>query len=111
MLVFVATKNHFNDAFKVWINETNDDDRKRLEIIFNEFMSSRQASEFHTVTHLISFPIDQWIDRFNQWRDIELSKNPKQSKNIHHYTKLLSDLMTSDWGITYKLIVRECLND
>lgn len=108
MLVFVATPEHFKDAFDNWIKETGTDDRKMHKVVFDDFMQSDQAMMFHTVTHLISFPINEWLTQFNLWRDLEIKYYPQHLEKINYWTIRLSHLMQSSWSIDSKLIVREC---
>lgn len=111
MLVYVATPQQFGDAFVHWCKQTQGNDRLMLHKVFNEFMTSNFAKPFYTTTHLYSFTIEQWISQFNFWRDSEIIRQPKHLETIRYWCIQLSDLLQSNWGVDYKLIVKECLEE
>ncbi len=111
MLVYVTTPKLIRQAFEDWIADTGEDERKILWVIFQSFMDSREAHEFKTSTRLISFTYPHWLAAFWRWRDREILDHPAQLDKIHYYTRRLCELLQSDFGQVYKLIVRECLNE
>ncbi|MBL7002466.1 MAG: hypothetical protein ISR69_00390 [Gammaproteobacteria bacterium] len=111
MIVIVATEEKINTAFNQWINEQSDDERKILFAIYQEFMASSFASEFHTVTGLICYSQADWQQAFELWRDREIQRTPQSLEKIRYWSIKLSDLIYSDWSVRYKLVVKECFDE
>jgi hypothetical protein len=111
MLVYVATPEQIDQAFICWIDETGDDTRRVVHQVYRWFMSTEYAKAYNTVSGLISFSLDDWLGVFRQWIDKEIIANPGNVADIRKWSSMLIDLISSDWGINHKLIVRECLDD
>lgn len=111
MIVFVTTPIQLEQAFTDWMDESQGNDREIIHKVFQAFMASSEAKIFHTVTGLISFPYPKWQRLFEQWRDAEISRNPEHLEKIHYWTRRVSELIGSDWGVKHKLTVMDCLDE
>lgn len=109
MLVFVTTPRQLQTAFDTWITEVDSKDRRIIKNVFDQFMASPWAQTYHTLTGLVCFNVQQWQQGFDCWRDAEIARHPSNLEIIHYWTLRVSDLIQSDWGVQYKLIVKECL--
>jgi hypothetical protein len=110
MIVYVSTSEQIDLAFQQWIDETKEDDRRIVHLVYKEFMLSDCAKAYNTVSGLTSFNLDDWQIVFRQWIDQEIIENPGNAADIRKWSSMLIDLISSDWGINHKLIVRECLD-
>jgi hypothetical protein len=111
MLVYVATTEQIDKAFHLWISETDEDDRRIVHLVYKEFMLSEIANTYNTVSGLISFSLEDWQVKFQQWIDNEILTNPSNANAIRRWSGMLIALISSEWAVRHKLIVRECLED
>jgi len=111
MMVFVATKKQFIDAFDSWISEDPVDYRLIMKRVFEAFIDSDFSTALFAPTGLLCFDLNQWSNALELWRDHEISAFPKSEDSILCYTRQLDDLIRSKWSITFKLVVQECLSD
>jgi hypothetical protein len=111
MLVYVATPEQINEAFIRWIDESDDDTRRIVYTVYQWFMNSDYANHYKTVSGLISFSLVDWESSFRQWIEREIERHPKNKDDIRNWSASLIKLLSSDWGIKRKLIVKECLDD
>ena len=109
MLVTVTTPTQLNNALNDWIAESDSEERRIVKKVFDQFMTSTEANNFHTVTGLVCFNGPEWQVAFNRWRDGEITRQPHNLDTLHYWTVRVSNLIQSDWMIINKLIVTECL--
>jgi len=109
MLVTVTTATQLENALNDWISESDSEERRIVKKVFDQFMASTEAKNFHTKTGLVCFNGPEWQAAFNRWRDAEIARQPQNLDTIHYWTLRVSRLIQSDWMITNKLIVKECL--
>ncbi len=111
MLVYVTTANKIEYAFQHWIGESGNEQRRIVHQVYQWFMASAEAQKFHTITGLISFPLDSWELTFRHWIEREITTHPGQAENIRRWSEQLIALMSSHWGLAHKMIVQECLDE
>ena len=113
MIVYVVTYKQLDQAFHRWISsaytESETAERTFVYRVYKEFMASREARLFHTVTGLVSFPLDQWVGQFEIWINLEIKKQPTSEVNIRKWSNRLIEHLSSNWCLDQKLIVKECL--
>ncbi|MFT5550553.1 MAG: hypothetical protein ACI9CO_002487 [Candidatus Azotimanducaceae bacterium] len=74
-------------------------------------MDTEQARLYHTVTGLVCYPLDNWIERFNGWAQSEIDQAPEKESQIRDLSGQVIELLNSNWCIRHKLLARECLNE
>ena len=114
MKAYVATTEQIDQAFEFWIDagaESEQQSRKFVQAIYQYFMATEQAQCYHTITGLVCYPLDNWIDRFNAWTQSEIDQAPKKERQIRDLTRQVIELLDSHWCIKHKLVARECLDE
>ena len=114
MKAYVATAKQIDQAFESWIDaggESERQGRKFVRAIYQSFMLTEQAQIYHTVTGLVCYPLDNWIECFNCWVQSEVDLAPEKETWILDLTGQVIELLDSNWCIKHKLIARECLNE
>ncbi len=113
MLVYVTTTKYIERAFQSWINEAGDDseiEQRRIVFrVYEWFMTSDDARQYHKITGLLSFPLDSWEITFRRWIEREITSHPDNEEKIRHWSEQLITLMSSVWCVEHKLVVMECL--
>jgi hypothetical protein len=114
MKAYVATAKQIDQAFESWIDaggESEHQRRKFVHAIYQYFMDTEQARLYHTVTGLVCYPLDNWIERFNGWAKSEIDQAPEKESQIRDLSGQVIELLNSNWCIRHKLLARECLNE
>lgn len=114
MIVYVTSKNEMKKAFKHWIEQASTPEEKEnrniVEVVFNWFMDSDAGKPFQHKA-LISFPMEEWELAFHQWIENQVKQQPDKEINIRKHTKRVLDHMKSSWGMRYKIIVSDSLDE
>ena len=88
------------DSIKRWI----------APVLTDFFLNAEQSKSLFThSTKIYSFTYGLFEQRFQQWIDEEIQKNPENKEKIESVGKIILDLFSSDWVIENNLVVRECL--
>ncbi|MFT5599289.1 MAG: hypothetical protein ACI9V8_002157 [Urechidicola sp.] len=114
MKAYVATTKQIDQAFESWIDaggESEQEERKFVHAIYQYFMATEQARLYHTVTGLVCYPLDNWIERFSAWAQSEIDQAPEKESQIRDLSGQVIGLLDSNWCIQHKLVARECLDE
>ena len=111
MLVYAATPKQFEYALNQWTLSAEREHRLRVKAVLDQFMGDELAKPLRTETGLFCFTYPDWQIAFTRWRDHAIRRQPQQLEKIQYWTRQVSALLQSDWGLTHKLVVRECLQE
>lgn len=70
-------------------------------------MAIEQAQLYPTITGLVCYPLDNSIEPFNTWTQIEIDQALEKESQIRVLTGQVIELLNSNWCIEHKLVARE----